>query len=96
MGNNSASTHIAERDGLVHDLAVAQASFLVASLAPVISASIDRSLPIKKQREMYFGDLPEFTRKVIFAMHELASDADAMGNIVATGLKITEERAKSA
>jgi hypothetical protein len=96
MSNTKATTHLADNVDLVHDLAVAQASFLVASLAPVISASIDRSWPMEKQREAYFGDLPEFTSRVILAMCELANDSDAMDNIIAMGLKITEERAKVA
>lgn len=84
---------ITERQELIHDLAVAQASFLLANLAPVIAASIDRSLPLKAQRDRYYADLPELTGKVISIMNDLAADEQAMENILAMGLKIAEERA---
>jgi hypothetical protein len=94
--SNRASTHLTDNADLVHDLAVAQASFLAANLTPVLSASVDRAWPIEQQREAYLGDLPEFTRAVILAMNALANDAAAMESIIQMGLKITEERAKVA
>ncbi len=89
----SNSNRITENRNLIHDLAVAQASFLLANLAPAVSASIGRSLPIEAQRDRYYADLPELTCKVIGAMNDLAADESAMENILAMGLKITEERA---
>ena len=89
----SNSNRITENRNLIHDLAVAQASFLLANLAPAVSANIDRSLPIDVQRDRYYADLPELTGKVIGVMSDLAADESAMENILAMGLKITEERA---
>lgn len=89
----SNSNRITENRNLIHDLAVAQASFLLANLAPAVSANIDRSLPIEAQRDKYYADLPELTGKVIAVMSDLAADQSAMENILAMGLKITEERA---
>lgn len=89
----SNSNRITENQELIHDLAVAQASFLLASLAPVVSASIDHSRPILEQRDRYYADLPGLTSKVIGVMGELAADEQAMKNILAMGLKIAEERA---
>lgn len=91
--SNSNRISITENQNLIHDLAVAQASFLLANLAPVVSASIDQSLPIEAQRDRYYADLPELTGKVIGAMNDLAADQSAMENILAMGLKMTEERA---
>lgn len=89
----SNSHRITENRNLIHDLAVAQAAFLLANLAPAVSASIDRELPTGTQREQYHADLPELTGKVIAVMSDLAADQSAMENILAMGLKITEERA---
>ena len=89
----SNSNRITENQNLIHDLAVAQASFLLANLAPAVSANIDRSLPIDVQRDRYYADLPELTGKVIGVMNDLAADESAMENILSMGLKITEERA---
>ena len=89
----SNSKRITERQNLIHDLAVAQASFLLANLAPAVSASIDRSLPIAAQRDQYYADLPELTGRVIGVMNDLAADEQAMENIMGMGLKIAEERA---
>lgn len=89
----SNSNRITENRNLIHDLAVAQASFLLANLAPAVSANIDRSLPIDVQRDRYYADLPELTGKVIGVMNDLAADESAMENILSMGLKITEERA---
>lgn len=84
---------ITERVDLIHDIAVAQASFLLANLAPVVSANIDRSLPIEAQRDKYYADLPELTGKIIAVMSDLAADQSAMERILAMGLKIAEDRA---
>ncbi|WP_428946885.1 hypothetical protein ACQUQQ_08720 [Acidithiobacillus ferrooxidans] len=89
----SNSHRITERQNFIHDVAVAQASFLLANLAPAVSASIDRSLSIEAQRDRYYADLPELTGKVISIMNDLAADGQAMENILAMGLKIAEERA---
>ena len=89
----SNSNRITENQNFIHDVAVAQASFLLANLAPAISASIDRSLAIEAQRDQYHSDLSELTGKVIGVMSDLAADESAMENILAMGLKITEERA---
>ncbi|EGQ60417.1 hypothetical protein GGI1_00300 [Acidithiobacillus sp. GGI-221] len=89
----SNSKRITENRNLIHDLAVAQASFLLANLSPAVSASIDRSLPIEAQRDRYHADLPELAGKVIGAMNDIAADEQAMENILAMGLKIAEERA---
>ena len=87
------SNRITENQNLIHDFAVAQASFLLANLAPAVSASIDQSLPIKAQRDRYCADLPELTGKVINVMNDLTANEQAMENILAMGLKIMEERA---
>ena len=89
----SNSNRITENRNLIHDLAVAQASFLLANLAPAVSASIDRSTPIEAQRDQYHSDLTAMTGKVIGVMNDLAADEQAMEHILAMGLKITEERA---
>ncbi|OCX75542.1 hypothetical protein [Acidithiobacillus thiooxidans] len=84
---------ITENQNLIHDLAVAQASFLLANLAPAVSASIDRSLPIEAQRDQYYADLPGLTGRVIGVMNDLAADEQAMEDIMGMGLKIAEKRA---
>ena len=89
----SNSNRITENQNMIHDLAVAQASFLLANLAPAISASIDRSLAIEAQRDRYYADLSKLTGKVIGVMNDLAANEQAMENILAMGLKITEQRA---
>ena len=89
----SNSNRITENRNLIHDLAVAQASFLLANLASAVSANIDRSLPIETQRDRYHSDLTAMTGKVIGVMNDLAANEQAMENILAMGLKITEERA---
>ena len=89
----SNSNRITENRNLIHDLAVAQASFLLANLAPAVSASIDRSLPTEVQRDRYCADLSKLTGKVIGVMNDLAANEQAMENILTMGLKITEERA---
>jgi hypothetical protein len=89
----SNSNRITENRNLIHDLAVAQVSFLLANLAPAVSASIDRSMPIEAQRNQYYSDLTAMTDKVIDVMGDLAADQSAMENILAMGLKIAEERA---
>ncbi|MDA8153636.1 MAG: hypothetical protein M0003_13180 [Acidithiobacillus sp.] len=92
----SNSKRITENRDLIHDLAVAQASFLLANLAPAVSASIDRSLPIEAQRDQYYADLPGLTGRVIGVMNDLAADEQAMEDIMGMGLKIAEERAMAA
>ena len=89
----SNSNRITENRNLIHDIAVAQASFLLANLAPAVSANIDRGVPIETQRDQYHSDLSELTGKVIGVMNDLAANEQAMENILAMGLKITEERA---
>ncbi len=86
---------LAENDSLIHDLAVAQASFLLASLAASVSASIDHSAPLKTQRDQYFTELAAVTCKVISVMADLAADAQAMEDIREMGLKIAEDRART-
>ena len=89
----SNSNRITENRNLIHDLAVAQASFLLANLAPAVSANIDRGVPIETQRDQYHADLTAMTGKVIGVMSDLAADESAMEDILSMGLKITEERA---
>ena len=89
----SNSNRITENRNLIHDIAVAQASFLLANLAPAVSANIDRGVPIETQRDQYHSDLSELTGKVIGVMNDLAANEQAMESILAMGLKITEERA---
>ena len=89
----SNSKRITENQNLIHDLAVAQASFLLSNLAPAVSSNIDQGMPIETQRDQYHSDLTAMTGKVIGVMNDLAADQSAMENILAMGLKITEERA---
>ena len=91
--SNSNRNRITENRNLIHDLAVAQASFLLANLAPAVSSNIDRGVPIETQRDQYHSDLTAMTGKVIGVMSDLAVNEQAMENILAMGLKITEERA---
>ena len=42
----SNSKRITENQNLIHDLAVAQASFLLSNLAPAVSSNIDQGMPI--------------------------------------------------
>ncbi|MBU2859056.1 hypothetical protein HF290_01040 [Acidithiobacillus ferrooxidans] len=89
----SNSNRITENRNLIHDLAVAQASFLLANLAPAVSSNIDRGVPIETQRDQYHSDLTAMTGKVIGVMSDLVVNEQAMEHILAMGLKIAEERA---
>ncbi len=79
------------RHDLIHDLAVAQASFVLAAIAP--SAAMVHE---DDDKAGYLTDVILSTRMVMSTMHELMADDESALNIARMGMKIVEDRAAAA
>ena len=76
---------------LIHYLAVAQASFVLAAIAPAAAMVADDD-----DKDAYLTDVILSTRMVMEAMHELMVDDDNAIKIARMGMKIVEDRAAAA
>ncbi|MBN6741370.1 hypothetical protein JKG47_12635 [Acidithiobacillus sp. MC6.1] len=79
------------RHELIHDLAVAQASFVLAAIAPAAAIVADEN-----DKDAYLTDVILSTRMVMETMHELMADDDSAIKIARMGMKIVEDRAAAA
>ncbi|MBN6740610.1 hypothetical protein JKG47_08730 [Acidithiobacillus sp. MC6.1] len=76
------------RHEVIHDIAVAQASFVLAAIAPAAAMLADED-----DKDAYLTDVIISTRMVMATMHELMADDENALKIARMGMKIVEDRA---
>ncbi|MBU2771597.1 hypothetical protein [Acidithiobacillus caldus] len=80
-----------KRHELIHDIAVAQASFVLAAIAPSAAMLHDDD-----DKDAYLTDVILSTRMVMATMRELMMDDENTIKVARMGMKIVEDRAAAA